>query len=873
MYSHVIPDDFFYRPSFGQPDHTISEMTFLDRLHGVNMSHCKETFGISSGGNSPEDFIQKDGAIPEDLISSIASDPAYVTADSPLREQLDDLFSELQKQQSRCAAVEAKLNEIRQTYSEIVELANDLIYQADPDGHFKMVNKASTTVTGFTEDELVGRHYLDIVRPDYRQKVKDYYEKQSAQKKSQTYYEFPVITKTGQEIWVGQNVQVITKNDVICGFQAIARDITARRKAESEKEEISLKYKELFDNADDFLYTHDLNGFYTSANQASKKLFGYDPTEVLTLNFRDLVHEDHLKLVEENFQRKIFKDETVTGPYEIKVKNRDGGYRWMEVLSRTILRESTPVGVQGSARDITSRKMAEEKLRKSEAMYRALFDCAHDSIFLMDTEVFLDCNEKTLKAFGCSREELIGKSPWNFSPEFQPDGSTSREKAISKLRAAVEGRTQVFEWTHKTYRGELFETEVSLNRIQMAGNNLVMAIVRDLTNRRNSEKERESLRAQLTQAHKMEAIGTLAGGIAHDFNNLLQIILGYSDLLLRKKETRDQNYEAATAIRLASERGRDLVHRILTFSCNNEAKLEPLDINSQILRINDLLQRTIPKMIKIHLDLDKDVPPVKADVTQIEQIILNLAVNAQHSMKSGGVLTIKTGCEFLDENCCKSLPDLRPGPYVVFSMSDTGRGIDSSIIDRIFEPFFTTKKQGEGTGLGLAMVFGIVKSYGGQIICSSKPDQGASFIIYLPACDDKINITENLKPVDFMNGSETILVVDDEELILSFVTELLGIVGYKVLASSSPIEALELYGLHKDEISLVILDLIMPRMSGKECLDNLIQMNPDVKVIMASGYSTENEDRNALLRMAKGFVRKPYNTEELLMEIRRALDY
>ena len=873
MYSHVIPDDFFYRPSFGQPDHTISEMTFLDRLHGVNMSHCKETFGISSGGNSPEDFIQKDGAIPEDLISSIASDPAYVTADSPLREKLDDLFSELQKQQSRCAAVEAKLNEIRQTYSEIVELANDLIYQADPDGHFKMVNKASTTVTGFTEDELVGRHYLDIVRPDYRQKVKDYYEKQSAQKKSQTYYEFPVITKTGQEIWVGQNVQVITKNDVICGFQAIARDITARRKAESEKEEISLKYKELFDNTDDFLYTHDLNGFYTSANQASKKLFGYDPTEVLTLNFRDLVHEDHLKLVEENFQRKIFKDETVTGPYEIKVKNRDGGYRWMEVLSRTILRESTPVGVQGSARDITSRKMAEEKLRKSEAMYRALFDCAHDSIFLMDTEVFLDCNEKTLKAFGCSREELIGKSPWNFSPEFQPDGSTSKEKAISKLRAAVEGRTQVFEWTHKTYRGELFETEVSLNRIQMAGNNLVMAIVRDLTNRRNSEKERESLRAQLTQAHKMEAIGTLAGGIAHDFNNLLQIILGYSDLLLRKKETRDQNYEAATAIRLASERGRDLVHRILTFSCNNEAKLEPLDINSQILRINDLLQRTIPKMIKIHLDLDKDVPPVKADVTQIEQIILNLAVNAQHSMKSGGVLTIKTGCEFLDENCCKSLPDLRPGPYVVFSMSDTGRGIDSSIIDRIFEPFFTTKKQGEGTGLGLAMVFGIVKSYGGQIICSSKPDQGASFIIYLPACDDKVSIAENLKPVDFMNGSETILVVDDEELILSFVTELLGIVGYKVLASSSPIEALELYGLHKDEISLVILDLIMPRMSGKECLDNLIQMNPDVKVIMASGYSTENEDRNALLRMAKGFVRKPYNTEELLMEIRRALDY
>ena len=837
------------------------------------MSHGTGKFGKSHDAGSPECSVRQNDFNPADLISSIISDSGYVSADFLFRQKLNALFEEFERLLSHHSAVQTQLNETRQTYSEIVELANDLIFRADRDGHLKMVNRASTTVTGFSEQELLGRHYLELVRQDYREKVKNCYESQTAKSNSQTYCEFPIITKTGQELWVGQNVQFISRNDAIWGFQAIARDITARRKAESEKEEIAIKYKELFDNADEFIYTHDLNGFYTSANQASQKLLGYDPDEILKLNFRDVVDGEHLKIVEENFHRKIVLGETITGPYEIEVKTRDGGFRWVEVLSRTIFKESEPVGVHGSARDITSRKMAEERLRKSEAMYRALFDCAHDSIFLMDREVFLDCNEKTLKAFGCSRGDVIGKSPWHFSPEFQPDGAPSREKAVSKIRAALEGHSQVFEWSHNTIRGDQFEAEVSLNRIQLAGNDLVMAIVRDLTNRRTSEKERESLRAQLTQAQKMEAIGTLAGGIAHDFNNLLQIILGYSDLLLRKKRTWDQDYQAATAIRLASERGRDLVQRILTFSCNNEAKLQPLDINAEVMRINELLQRTIPKMIKIRLDLEKNVPPVKADVTQIEQIILNLAVNAQHSMKSGGVLCIKTGSVYLDEVSCSSLSELTPGKYLVLVMSDTGHGMDRSIVDRIFEPFFTTKKQGEGTGLGLAMVFGIVKSYGGHIACSSKPNQGATFTIYLPACDGDIVVSEKSRPVDSLEGSEMILVVDDEELILNFVKELLEIVGYQVVTTSSPIQALKLYRLYKDEISLVILDLIMPQMSGKECLYNLTEINPHVKVLMASGYSAENDDRTAFLKKAKGFVKKPYNTEELLMEIRRALEY
>lgn len=656
------------------------------------------------------------------------------------------------------------------------------------------------------------------------------------------------------------------------GFQAKVRDTADRKRSEEQREEIALRYLELFENAQDFIYTHDLDGFYTSVNQAAKTMFGYETEEFLKLNFRDIVAEDHLETVDKNFRRKTLHGETVTGPYEIRVKTKDGSYKWVEVLSRVIMDGSRPIGVHGSARDVTTRKIAQENLKKSEAMYRALFDCAHDSIFVLDGNVFLDCNEKTLRAFGCSREQLIGKSPWHFSPAYQPDGSLSEVKAKQKISAALNGQSQLFEWRHNTATGKVFEAEVSLNRINNLNEPLLMAIVRDLTNRRKVEKERESLRAQLNQAQKMEAIGTLAGGIAHDFNNLLQIILGYSDLILRKKEEWDHDYESAKAIKSASERGRDLVQRILTFSSNCEAKLAPIDLNSQIVRINDLLQRTIPKMIEIHLDLADRLPPVFADETQIEQILLNLAVNAQYAMKSGGKLTISTCAVALDDTFCHSYSDMSPGQHILLTVSDTGHGIGEQILDRIFEPFFTTKAQGEGTGLGLSMVFGIVKSYGGHIVCSSKPNVGTSFMLYFPTANIQAGELESSQVEVYPTGSELILVVDDEEAILNFVKELLSMVGYNVITSSSPLGAIELFRMYKNEIDMVILDLIMPQMGGKECLENLIRINPDVKAIIASGYASEADERAKILELAKGFVRKPYNTDELLLQIRRVLD-
>ncbi len=817
-----------------------------------------------------EDFW--DSSFDEALESEIIGDPEFISGSQPFRQKLLNLFSDIEKRRSYCRKMEEQLAEIEKTYGEIVESACDMMYQTDRQGRFAMVNRAASRVTGFSDSELLGSHYLDIVRPDFREYVKLFYEKQSALKNPQTYFEFPIITRIGEELWVGQNVQTISRNGKICGFQAIVRDITGRKKAEKEREEIALKYEELFQNAHDFIYTHDLQGVYTSVNQASRNILGYEPEELLKMNFRDLVEDDYLSCVEENFRKKTQQESTVTGPYEVRVKTGDGNYRWVEVLSRTIMDGARPVGVHGSARDITSRKIAEEKLRESEAMYRTLFELANDSILLMDGEVFIDCNEKALRAFRCSREQIIGKSPWLFSPEIQPDGSLSIEKAASRIAAALDGHSQVFEWRHSAQDGKHFDAEVSLNRIELSGNSLLMAIVRDLTNRKKTEKERDSLQAQLTQSQKMEAIGTLAGGIAHDFNNLLQIILGYSDLMLMRTDKSDPDYEAVKAIRSASERGRDLVQRIMTFSSNNEAKLESIDLNSEVIRVTDLLSRTIPKMIDIRLDLEDKMPTILADVTQLEQIVLNLAVNAQHAMKFGGILTIKTALSVLDEAYCNSHPDIRPGKYALLKVSDTGHGMEKDVLERIFEPFFTTKKPGQGTGLGLAMVFGIVKSYYGHIVCSSKPNEGSSFSIYLPLTDREIKQNEKHDTGDFREGSETILVVDDEQSILDFVVELLSIVGYKVIASSSPLEALDIYRSNKDQISLVILDLIMPQMGGRECLTKMIGMNTDVSAIIASGYNFESDDRENLLEIARGFVRKPYRTDELLLQIRRILD-
>ena len=380
------------------------------------------------------------------------------------------------------------------------------------------------------------------------------------------------------------------------------------------------------------------------------------------------------------------------------------------------------------------------------------------------------------------------------------------------------------------------------------------------------------LEKQVRHAQKMEAIGTLAGGIAHDFNNLLQIVLGYSDMLLDKLDPKSSETRKLKAIRKAASNGAELVKQLLAFSRKTPVSLEFIDLNTELKRISDLLFRTIPKMIEIKLNLEPELHIIELDSTQFEQVVLNLATNARDAMHDGGVLLLQTKNIFLDDHFCERYPELQPGDYVLVTVSDTGHGMSAEVASHIFEPFFSTKDIGQGTGLGLSTVFGIVQAHRGHIICDTKTGVGTTFSIYLPKSRTTSDITQSRSAEVFQKGSETILVVEDDYQMRELLMELLESMGYETLGAATGVEGLEIYQEHQQRISLVILDLIMPLMGGHKCLEGLLMIDPDVRVLVASGCSEDIPRTKALETGAKAFINKPYDIHKMLQAVRDVLD-
>ncbi len=399
-----------------------------------------------------------------------------------------------------------------------------------------------------------------------------------------------------------------------------------------------------------------------------------------------------------------------------------------------------------------------------------------------------------------------------------------------------------------------------------------IAVFENVTDRRRAQKENEALQAQLIQAQKMEAIGTLAGGIYHDFNNLLQVIVGYSEILLQRKQLNESDYADLEQIYEAGKRGAELIQGLMTFSRKDDIQTKPIDLGVQIRQFRNILSRTIHKMIRIELMFDPALALIKADPGQMEQVLMNLAVNARDAMSDKGKITIGAKNTILDETYCNTHVGVKPGPYVLLTFSDTGTGMDKETLSHIFEPFFTTKAEGKGTGLGLATVYGIVKRHNGSIDCESEPGHGTTFKIYLPAIppDEKVSIDKT--PVSPKSGMETILFVDDEEPVRIVSSRMLKSAGYGVLTACNGKQAVDLFKREGGNISLVILDLLMPVMDGQECLEEILRIDPKAKVIIATGVTTNNKQISlAIDTGARVAVHKPYDMTEMLKMIRDIL--
>jgi two-component system cell cycle sensor histidine kinase/response regulator CckA len=398
--------------------------------------------------------------------------------------------------------------------------------------------------------------------------------------------------------------------------------------------------------------------------------------------------------------------------------------------------------------------------------------------------------------------------------------------------------------------------------------------IRDVTDIRRAEEEKAKLQVQLQQSQKMEAIGTLAGGIAHDFNNILAAVMGYAELALDNARAGRPSPGELEQVLEAAERAKSLVQQILTFSRKVEAQSQPMDLNYVVLHVAGMLERTIPKMIEIELILSEDLRALQGDATQLEQVLINLATNAVDAMPDGGQLLIETQDVFLGDEYCRVHMGVEPGQYVWLRVSDTGVGMDQQTINQIYDPFFTTKEVGRGTGLGLASVYGIVKDHGGHISCYSEVGSGTIFNIYLPALETGASDLEKVAQIEkeITGGDETILVVDDEEPILEVARDLLERHGYTVIQASRGEEALEIFRERGGDIRLIILDLGMPGMGGHKTLKALLELDPRVKVVIASGYSVNGRVKDSLAAGAAGYIGKPYRLHDLLHKVREVLD-
>ena len=517
---------------------------------------------------------------------------------------------------------------------------------------------------------------------------------------------------------------------------------------------------------------------------------------------------------------------------------------------------------------LNKRRAADDALRESEEKYRTILESIEEGCFETDIDGNLTFfSNPFLKILGYSRNELLGG---NTSSYTSPDTAAGMERITERLRETGKPENVTdYDVIRKDGTNLTLELSVSLLKDQDGLPMGYRGVLRDVSERKKTEEEKHKLESQLHQAQKMESIGTLAGGIAHDFNNILMGIQGNASLMLLKIESDHPNYEKIKNIEKYVQNGTELTKQLLGFARRGKYLIKATDLNEIIDKSSSLFART-KKEIRVHTTLSDDLWTAEVDRGQIEQVLLNLYVNAWQAMSNGGDLYLQTENIILDRSYVKPYR-VEPGRYVKISVSDTGVGIDKETRERIFEPFFTTKEMGRGTGLGLASVYGIIKSHGGYINVYSEQEKGTVFTIYLPASQKEVSIEKEAAPAAIIKGSGTVLLIDDEKMILDVGIELLEELGYTVQSAMSGQEAIDIFKEDRNKIDLVIMDMIMPEMGGGETFDRLKEIDPDVKVLLSSGYSINGQATKILRRGCDGFIQKPFNMNQLAEKVQKIL--
>ena len=776
------------------------------------------------------------------------------------------------KVEKRRERADEALRESEEKYRSIVENIEEGYCEVDLAGNFTFFNDSIGKIFGYSKDELMGLNTRQYTDEENAEKVYETCNIVYKSGESAKTVGWEIIRKDGTKRFVEASISLLKDiGNKPIGFRSIVRDITDRKKTEDDLKESKQQLRDIIDFLPDATFAIDKDGKVIAWNKAIQDMTGTKAEDIMgkgnyeyAIPFygeRRPVLIDLVGKWDEEIKQKyqyVKKDEDflISETYNPLVK--PDGFLWNKA-SRLYDSKGEIVGAIESIRDITDRKKAEEALRESEERLKAILESNPNPVIVYDTEGHTQyLNQAFTEFFGWSLDELKGKRI-----PFVPDDQ--KELTGAKIDEGYRsGKTVQFESKRLTKQGDVIDVIISSASIKGLEGDPVETVV-NLTD----ISGRKKLEAQLQQAQKMEALGTLGGGIAHDFNNLLMGIQGRTSLMMMDKDPSHPDFEHLKGIEDYVKSAADLTKQLLGFARGGKYEVKPTDINELIKKSSTMFGRT-KKEIKVHGKYQKDVWAIEADQGQIEQVFMNLYVNAWQAMPGGGDLYVQTESVTLDKDYVKPF-NVTPGRYIKISVTDTGFGMDEATQQRIFDPFFTTKEMGRGTGLGLASAYGIIKNHGGFINVYSEKGEGATFNIYLPASEKEI-IEEKKLVRGVLKGSETVLLVDDEDMIIDVGDQLLRKLGYEVLIARSGKEAIAIYEKNKDKIDIVILDMIMPDISGGDTFDRLKEINSDIKVLLSSGYSIKGHATEILERGCDGFIQKPFNMKDLSQKLRQILD-
>lgn len=668
------------------------------------------------------------------------------------------------------------------------------------------------------------------------------------------------------EIWMRLIVVVL-----FCGFGICVQFMITRVKQSEEATRLSrAELDQVFNAAADGMRVIDRDFNLLRSNETFSRLSGMSNEEAVGKKCYDVFRGPLCHTPNCPLSRILGGEDRVECDVE---KDRHDGNTVPCILTATPFRAPSGElnGIVENFKDITDRKQAEEALRQSEQRFRSLVETTSDWVWEVDQNgIYTYASPKVKDLLGYEPVEVIGKTPFDFMP-------MDEAKRVARLFGDTIESRKVFAQLkntnlHKDGRRVVLETS-AVPIFDQAGDLLCYrGIDRDITGRERAEEEKERLGVQLRQAQKMEAIGTLAGGIAHDFNNILTPMIIHTEIALSDIDEESPVRDNLLRVSQAAYRAKEMVRLILTFSRQASAKPLPMKVAPVVREVLKLLRASLPTTIEIRQDIKSTSYLTMADPTQIHQVLINLCTNAEHAMREkGGMLEVSLADMEIGAKDAVKYPDMKPGPYLRLTVSDTGTGMDRTVIDRIFDPFFTTKQSGEGTGMGLAVVHGIVKSCGGAITVYSEPEKGTTFHVFFPRTETEA--PQQILPAGPLpTGNERILFVDDNEVVVDAVRLLLESLGYKVVARMNGIEALEVFKAQPNEFDLVITDQTMPHMPGKELAQELIRIRPDIPIILCTGYSERITEEEAKAVGIREYVMKPFAMDDMARIIRKVLD-